>query len=161
MFHIRDIIYSRILHEYSSAEYIFRYSNIKATNSINYDGVGKAKQAQFKYSQAVRVGDRIECAGQGGWNPSTGTIPRDINAQIDQAFANVDLNLRNAGGAGWSQVYRVNSYHVPINDEALEAMVRNFRKWVPGHEPIWTCVGVTRLGEDDMRVEIEVVAHVP
>ncbi|KAF4256450.1 hypothetical protein LV164_007347 [Aspergillus fumigatus] len=149
----------------------------------NYDGVGKAKQAQFKYSQAVRVGDRIECAGQGnppplsfspysssllilmgyegGWNPSTGTIPRDINAQIDQAFANVDLNLRNAGGAGWSQVYRVNSYHVPINDEALEAMVRNFRKWVPGHEPIWTCVGVTRLGEDDMRVEIEVVAHVP
>lgn len=98
---------------------------------------------------------------EGGWNPSTGTIPRDINAQIDQAFANVDLNLRNAGGAGWSQVYRVNSYHVPINDEALEAMVRNFRKWVPGHEPIWTCVGVTRLGEDDMRVEIEVVAHVP
>ncbi|KAH1937609.1 hypothetical protein KXV48_007395 [Aspergillus fumigatus] len=127
----------------------------------NYDGVGKAKQAQFKYSQAASVGDRIECAGQGGWNPSTGTIPRDIHAQIDQAFANVDLNLRNAGGAGWSQVYRVNSYHVPINDEALEAMVRNFRKWVPGHEPIWTCVGVTRLGEDDMRVEIEVVAHVP
>lgn len=29
------------------------------------------------------------------------------------------------------------------------------------HQPIWTCVGVTRLGEDDMRVEIEVVAHVP
>jgi enamine deaminase RidA (YjgF/YER057c/UK114 family) len=98
---------------------------------------------------------------EGGWDPSTGTIPREINAQIDQAFANVDMNLRNAGGEGWSQVYRVNSYHVPINDEALEAMVRNFRKWVPGHEPIWTCVGVTRLGEDDMRVEIEVVAHVP
>lgn len=93
MFHIRDIIYSRILHEYSSAEYIFRYSNIKATNSIkiqnykttklqynyvkmshltyyNYDGVGKAKQAQFKYSQAVSVGDRIECAGQGTPLPS-------------------------------------------------------------------------------------------
>jgi enamine deaminase RidA (YjgF/YER057c/UK114 family) len=97
----------------------------------------------------------------GGWNPTTGTIPREINAQIDQAFANVDLNLRHAGGKGWSQVYRVNSYHVPINDEALEAMVRNFHKWVPGHEPIWTCVGVTRLGEEDMRVEIEVVAHVP
>ncbi|GFG20349.1 nitrogen assimilation transcription factor nit-4 [Aspergillus udagawae] len=89
----------------------------------NYDGVGKANQSKFKYSQAVRVGDRIECAGQGGWDPSTGTIPREINAQIDQAFANVDMNLRNAGGEGWSQVYRVNSYHVPINDEALEAMM--------------------------------------
>jgi hypothetical protein len=31
----------------------------------NYDGVGKANQSKFKYSQAVRVGDRIECAGQG------------------------------------------------------------------------------------------------
>lgn len=40
-------------------------------------------------------------------------------------------------------------------------MVRNFKKWVPDHEPIWTCVGVPRLGEDDMRVEIEVVAHDP
>ena len=52
----------------------------------------------------------------------------------------------------------MNSYHVPINDEALAAMVRNFEKWMPGHQPIWTCVGVPRLGEDDMRVEIEVVA---
>ncbi|KAF7171359.1 hypothetical protein CNMCM5623_003755 [Aspergillus felis] len=104
----------------------------------NYEGVGKANQSKFKYSQAVRVGDRIECAGQGGWDPSTGNIPREINAQIDQAFANVDMNLRNAGGEGWSQVYRVNSYHVPINNEALDAMVRNFHKWVPGHEPIWT-----------------------
>lgn len=38
-------------------------------------------------------------------------------------------------------------------------MVRNFKKWMPGHQPIWTRVGVTRLGQDDMRVEIEVVAH--
>ena len=59
------------------------------------------------------------------------------------------------------QVYRVNSYHVPINNEAMEAMVRNFKKWMPDHEPLWTCDGVPRLGEDDMRVEIEVWAHVP
>jgi enamine deaminase RidA (YjgF/YER057c/UK114 family) len=55
----------------------------------------------------------------------------------------------------------VNSYHVPINNEAMEAMVRNFKKWMPDHEPLWTCVGVPRLGEDDMRVEVEVWAHVP
>lgn len=97
----------------------------------------------------------------GGWDPKTGVIHREINAQIDQAFENVDLNLKDAGGKGWDQVFRVNSYHVPINDEALEAMVRNFKRWMPNHQPIWTCVGVTRLGEDDMRVEIEVVAHDP
>ncbi|KAE8164589.1 Endoribonuclease L-PSP/chorismate mutase-like protein [Aspergillus caelatus] len=127
----------------------------------NYPGVGERNRQNFKYSQAVRISDRIECSGQGGWDPNTGEFYKEINAQIDQAFANVDLALKTAGGKGWSQVYRVNSYHVPINNEALEAMVRNFRKWMPDHEPLWTCVGVTRLGEDDMRVEIEVVAHDP
>lgn len=97
----------------------------------------------------------------GGWDPDTGVIYKEINAQIDQAFANVELNLKHAGGKGWSQVFRVNSYHVPINNEALDAMVRNFKHYMPDHQPIWTCVGVTRLGEDDMRVEIEVAAHVP
>ncbi|KAH6713723.1 L-PSP endoribonuclease family protein [Leptodontidium sp. MPI-SDFR-AT-0119] len=126
-----------------------------------YKGQGEEKRVKFSYAQAVRVGDRIECAGQGGWDPKTGVFYKEINAQIDQAFANVDLNLKDAGGKGWSQVFRVNSYHVPINDEALAAMVRNFKKHMPDHQPIWTCVGVTRLGEDDMRVEIEVSAHDP
>ncbi|KAK9244186.1 Endoribonuclease L-PSP/chorismate mutase-like protein [Lipomyces tetrasporus] len=127
----------------------------------NYEGFGKKQQQKFWYSQAVRIGDRIECAGQGGWDPETGVFYKEINAQIDQAFVNVELALKTAGGKGWEQVYRVNSYHVPINNEALEAMVRNFKRYMPNHQPIWTCVGVTRLGEDDMRVEIEVVAHDP
>ena len=53
----------------------------------------------------------------------------------------------------------MNSYHVPLNNEALAAMARNFKKWMPDHQAIWTTVGVQRLGEDDMRVEIEVTAH--
>ncbi|KAI1452363.1 putative L-PSP endoribonuclease family protein [Annulohypoxylon moriforme] len=128
---------------------------------FSYPGVGENNRKKFKYSQAVRIDNRIECSGQGGWNPETGEFYKEINEQIDQAFKNVDLALKHAGGKGWSQVYRVNSYHVPINGEAMDAMVRNFRKWLPDHEPLWTCVGVTRLGEDDMRVEIEVVAHDP
>lgn len=103
----------------------------------------------------------LNCILKGGWDRETGEFYKEINAQIDQAFANVEHNLKDAGGEGWNQVFRVNSYHVPINDEALAAMVRNFEKYMPGHQPIWTCVGVPRLGEDDMRVEIEVVAHIP
>ena len=144
----------------------------------SYKGVGEKNLQQHGYNQAVRIGDRIECAGQGsvlcviyvqhlienflgGWNRETGEFLLEINAQIDQAFENVEHNLKEAGGKGWSQVFRINSYHVPINTEALGAMTRNFKKWMPDHKPVWTCVGVTRLGEDDMRVEIEVVAHDP
>ncbi|PYH98336.1 YjgF-like protein [Aspergillus ellipticus CBS 707.79] len=126
-----------------------------------YPGYGEESQRNLHYSQAVRIGDRIECSGQGGWNPTTSRVPSDINAQIDQAFSNVELALQRAGGKGWSQVFRINSYHVPLNEEAMNAMVRNLRKSVPGHQPIWTCVGVARLAFDDMRVEIEVVAHDP
>ncbi|KAK1622823.1 L-PSP endoribonuclease family protein [Colletotrichum phormii] len=126
-----------------------------------YADHGVRQRRNFSYSQAVRIGDRIECAGQGGWDPVSGEFYKEINEQIDQAFKNVELNLKDAGGKGWSQVFRVNSYHVPINDEALAAMVRNFRRYMPDHQPISTCVGVPRLGEDDMRVEIKVVAYDP
>ncbi|CAH0053822.1 unnamed protein product [Clonostachys solani] len=126
-----------------------------------YEGQGVKNRENFWYSQAVRVGDRIECAGQGGWDPETGVFEKEINAEIDLAFANVERNLKDAGGKGWSQVFRVNSYHVLLSNEALGAMVRNLKKYMPDHQPIWTCVGVARLAEDDMRVEIEVVAHDP
>ena len=46
-----------------------------------------------------------------------------------------------------------------VTDEALEAMVKNFEKYMPDHRPIWTVIGVTGLAEEDMKVEIEVVAH--
>ena len=85
-------------------------------------------------------------------------VHRDLEAQYDQAFSNVDLALRTAGGKGWSQVYQVRSYHLPLNNEAMEIMARGLRKWCPDHQPVLTAVGVPRLGNDDMRVEIEVVA---
>lgn len=42
----------------------------------------------------------------GGWDPETGDFPKtkEINAQIDQAFRNVDLALKAAGSKGWEQV---------------------------------------------------------
>ncbi|RVX66000.1 hypothetical protein B0A52_09926 [Exophiala mesophila] len=114
----------------------------------------------FGYNQAVRVGDRIECSGQGGWNPETGEFYQDLDEQIDQAFKNVDINLRDAGGQGWSQVYKISSFHVPLDMEAAGAMIRNFAKWMPNHKPIWTAIGVAGLGgTTEMKVEIEVIAH--
>ncbi|PWY88116.1 YjgF-like protein [Aspergillus sclerotioniger CBS 115572] len=123
-------------------------------------GIGSNVQAKVETTILPSAHD-INSGNTGGWDPETGEFEKEINAQIDLAFANVERCLKDTGGKGWSQVYRVNSYHVPINNEALAAMVRNFRKYMPDHQPIWTCVGVTRLGEDDMRVEIEVVAHDP
>lgn len=37
----------------------------------------------------------------GGWDPKSGDIHQDINAEIDQTFENIELNLKHAGGKGW------------------------------------------------------------
>lgn len=45
----------------------------------------------------------------GGWDPKTDdfskiAFPSDLREEIAQAFANVDIALKDAGGKGWSQV---------------------------------------------------------
>lgn len=88
----------------------------------NYKGWGEKAQGSFSYSQAVRVGDTIQCSGQGmyllapvslwvpddllgGWaNEGKFEFYKEINAQIDQAFENVQSALTAAGGKGWDQV---------------------------------------------------------
>ncbi|KAL2140163.1 hypothetical protein VTI28DRAFT_4179 [Corynascus sepedonium] len=126
-----------------------------------YKGFGEAKRQELWYSQAVRVGDKIEVAGQGGWIPETSEIHQDLSDEIDQAFANVDLALRTAGGKGWCQVYKINLYLTVMNEEAVGALVRNLKKWMPDHQPVMTAVGVAALGLEGMRVEVEVAAHDP
>lgn len=85
-------------------------------------------------------------------------VHKNINDEIDQAFENCDKALKAAGSKGWSDVIRINSFHIPLSDEQQDAMVRNFKKWMPERHPTWTCIEVPRLGHPEMRVEIQVAA---
>ncbi|CUS10009.1 unnamed protein product, partial [Tuber aestivum] len=96
-----------------------------------------------------------------GWNPKTGELAKTMEEQIEKAFQNIELNLKDSGGAGWSQVYKIRSYHVDLSPESLGATVATIRKWCPNHAPVWTCMGVAALGEEGMLIEIEVEAQVP
>lgn len=87
----------------------------------------------------------------------------NLEEQIDQAFRNIDLAMRTAGGKGLSQVYSVRSYHPRLSTtpEAIPAMAKNFKKYFPDHKPIWTAVGVEQLAMPEMLIEIEAVAYDP
>ncbi|KAK4444736.1 Endoribonuclease L-PSP/chorismate mutase-like protein [Podospora aff. communis PSN243] len=132
-----------------------------------YPGQGELLRSQLWYSQSVRIGDRIEISGQGGWSPTTGTLAENPLEELDQAFSNVDLALRDAGGKGWEQVYKVRMYVVESmmdNEEFLGRAIENLKKWMPGHQPLLTAVGVSKLGAGSsagMKVEIEVEAWDP
>lgn len=88
-------------------------------------------------------------------------FPADLESQIGQAFANIDMALKDAGGKGISQVFRITSYHPKSCGDAMPTMKENLLKWFPDHKPIWTAVGVENLGLPEMLVEIEAIAYDP
>ena len=124
---------------------------------------GRKKALEDSYSQVLEIDGRVELSGQGGWHPGTLDFPGgvSIEAEIAQAFDNVATMLQ-AVELDWSNVAHVNSYHVPEADgtilRATAEMVRQFRKLMPNHKPIWTCLGVAALGDPGMKVEVRVTA---
>lgn len=123
-------------------------------------GYGERQLTGMHYSQAVKIGNRVETSGQGGWNDDW-QFPESLADEIAQAFRNVERTLATAG-AGWEHVVHVNSYHVGGFPPGVnEVMVKLFRHYMPNHAPIWTSLGVAALGDPTMRVEIRVTAIVP
>ncbi|MBB2990783.1 enamine deaminase RidA (YjgF/YER057c/UK114 family) [Mycolicibacterium iranicum] len=128
---------------------------------FNTPGYGEKLRETLHYSQAVRIGDRVEISGQGGVDDDL-NIPDSLEEEIVLAFDNVERTLATAG-AGWGDVVHVNSYHVASEADAIGAahndvMVAQFRARMPERAPIWTQTGVTVLGLPGMRVEIRVTA---
>ena len=82
----------------------------------------------------------------------------DIEGQVEKAFKNVELVLQNAGLKGWENVYLVRTYHVGI-DRGLSVVSDAYRRWCPKHAPTWTAIGVERLGDPRMLIEVEVEAY--
>ena len=122
-------------------------------------GYGERQLRQFHYSQAVKVGNRVETSGQGGWNDDW-QFPESIQDEIEQAFRNVERTLT-AAGAAWEHVIHVNSYHVGVSHETNRIMAELLRRYMPDRAPIWTCLGVAALADPKMRVEVRVTAILP
>ncbi|KAF2728020.1 YjgF-like protein [Polyplosphaeria fusca] len=125
---------------------------------FDYPGFGERVRKETYYSQAVRIDNRIEISGQGGWDPLTESIPSDPKSQIAQACANVELALQKAGGKGWEQVYKVRAYVTSLDPELLAALAEQLRRYCPRHQPLLTGVQVAGLYRG-MAVELEVEAY--
>lgn len=124
-------------------------------------GYGQRHLDLLHYSQALRIGDRVETSGQGGWDDET-RLPESLEDEIVQAFDNVERTLATAG-AGWPDVVSMTSYHLAegeaIGDSHNRVVVEQLRARMGDRAPIWTQVGVTAFGLAGMRIEIAVTAH--
>jgi enamine deaminase RidA (YjgF/YER057c/UK114 family) len=81
-----------------------------------------------------------------------------MRAQSEQVFNNVGAALA-AAGAGWDDVVKMNGYMVGMHGERVSAYreVRS-RYLKEGALPASTLVGVERLVDPELLLEVEVIA---
>lgn len=116
-----------------------------------------APPAAGPYSPAVRAGDWIVLAGQGGFDPEGGAVVEGIEAQTRQTLENVRRILADCG-ASMTDVAKTTVFLADM-DEFLE-MNAVYAEAFGDHKPARTTVEAARLPLD-LRVEIEVWAYRP
>jgi len=105
----------------------------------------------WQYSQAVRSGRMLWVSGQVGYDPETGEIPEDVEAQSRLALRNLE-NVITAAGGSLADVAELVTYHTDMRDFQTFARVKG--EFFQDGFPAWTAVGVTALVEPRLKVEI-------
>jgi len=116
---------------------------------------GQAPKAIGPYSQAVRAGDYVFCAGQTPIDPATNNLVEGgIEEQTRRALQNLSLVLQ-AAGSSLNNVVKTTVFLLDMNDFAKMNSV--YGEFFPSNPPARSTVQVARLPKD-ARVEIEVIA---
>lgn len=116
-----------------------------------------APKAIGPYSQAIRAGDFIYTAGQGGIDPQTGELVLGgIEAETRQVLLNIQ-NILEAGGSSMEKVVKTTVYLRDINDFA--AMNAVYATFFPANPPARTTVQAAALPRG-IAVEIDAIAMV-
>ena len=110
--------------------------------------------------QAVVAGDTIYLRGQVGQDLDTSESvgAGDVERQAEQAMANIDLLLREAGSE-LSHIVKVTVMLVDIRHR--EAVYRVMGRWLRGVHPVSTGIVVTALARPEWLVEIDAIAVIP
>lgn len=104
------------------------------------------------YSQSVRIGDIVACAGQAGFTPA-GELLEGVPAQTRQALRNIEATLA-AVGSNLDQVAHV---HVYLTDPSqFEEMNAEYETFFKAPYPARTTVYVTL--PQGLLVEIDAMA---
>jgi|SRR5688572_22190814 enamine deaminase RidA (YjgF/YER057c/UK114 family) len=114
------------------------------------------------YTHAVSAsgaGKLVYVSGQVSWDASGNVVGKgDMRAQSEQVFRNVGAALK-AAGAGWDDVIKMNGYMVGMHAERVSAYREVRQRFLKeGALPASTLVGVERLVDPELLLEVEVVA---
>lgn len=114
----------------------------------------KAPAAIGPYSQAIEVNGMVYTSGVIPVDPATGEIPQGVEAQAEQAFANL-RQLLLAADSGMDQVVKTTVFIKEMND--FGKINEIYAKYFEEPFPARSCVEVARLPKDVL-LEVEAVA---
>lgn len=116
---------------------------------------GGAPGAVGPYSQAIRAGDLVFCAGQVGLDPSTGELVEGgVEAQAERALRNLTAVL-DAAGCTFADVAKTTIFLVDIGDFAAVNAI--YGRFMPDPPPARSTFAVAALPKG-ARIEIEATA---
>ncbi|MGH9378785.1 MAG: RidA family protein [Terriglobia bacterium] len=108
------------------------------------------------YARAVQVGEVVYVSGTTGTDPSGKVLaPGDVYAQSAQAIRNIENALKRLG-LGLEHVVRTRIYLTPI--DRWQEVAKAHAEFFGQIHPATTLVGVARLIDPEMLVEIEATA---
>lgn len=107
------------------------------------------------YSQAIVAGELVFTAGQLGLKPGDTAIEGDITQQTEQALANVEAILEEAGSS-MEKLVKTSVFLVDLDD--FQAMNAVYAERVGDRPPARSTFQVSKLPSGAL-VEIEAVAH--
>ena len=121
----------------------------------------KDRTEQLQFAPAVRAGDMVFCSGviaalKEGEPPSDEAYFR----ATDEAFAEIDMILREAGGS-IADVVDMTGYHIDF-ERHMGPMFQAKAKWMPG--PFFSCytlIGISALYDPLGFVELKARAYIP
>ena len=110
------------------------------------------------YSQAVRSGSMLFCAGQIPLDPKSGQIvSEDIAGQTKQVLENISAILQ-AAGLNFGNVVKTTIFLISMND--FQTVNEIYGTYFRENPPARSTVAVSALPRD-AKVEIEVIAMAP
>ena len=116
---------------------------------------GNAPAALAAYSQAIRSGDMVFCAGQLGIDPATGEFADGIEAQAERVLKNL-ASVLDAAGMSFDDVVKTTCFLADIND--FNAFNGVYIRFMPDPPPARSTFQVGALPRGAL-VEIEAIAR--
>ena len=117
----------------------------------------QAPAALGPYSQAIIANGLVFCSGTAGIDPATGVIPDGIEAQTEQALANLAAILE-AAGASMGDLVKTTIFYADVGDFAKLNEV--YARHMPDPPPARSAPANVKLPRG-LLVSIEAIAVIP